>query len=82
MVHPGTIVSVLESAELLVPSQVARILGVTINTLAMWRHRNQGPDYLKIGGRVRYDASDVDARFPSGVGRQVARACCRPALAL
>jgi len=34
--------------------QVARILGVTYQTLANWRSKGMGPRYVKIGGQVRY----------------------------
>lgn len=29
--------------------------------LAQWRHYGRGPRYLKIGGRVRYRGSDLNA---------------------
>ena len=59
----------IEDAELLHPPQVAHELGVTVNTLAIWRHHHQGPAYLKIGGRVRYEPEDV-ARFKEACRRE------------
>jgi len=45
--------------ELLVPSEVARILKVSENTLAIWRHHRRGPDFLKLGRQVRYEDSVI-----------------------
>ena len=43
------------------PQQVVERYGVvTVRTLANWRSIGQGPDYIKIGGRVMYP---VDAVF-------------------
>lgn len=33
---------------------------INLNTLANWRHKNRGPAYLKIGGRVRYPKSVIE----------------------
>jgi excisionase family DNA binding protein len=47
---------------LLTTDQAARILGVARNTLENWRCQNAYPlAYVKIGRRVLYRASDVDA---------------------
>src|SRR5690554_8224203 len=43
------------------PAQVSDYLGVPVNTLKQWRVRQVGPRYCKIGGRVRYRWSDVEA---------------------
>ena len=40
--------------ELLRPAQVAKDLGITPNTLAIWRYYDRGPNFLKIGRQVRY----------------------------
>jgi hypothetical protein len=47
---PGTV--------FLTPQQVAdRYKGaITVRTLANWRSIGQGPDYVKIGGKVVYPA--------------------------
>jgi predicted heme/steroid binding protein len=34
---------------------------VTLATLATWRSRNTGPAYVKVGGKVLYRVSDVEA---------------------
>lgn len=41
-------------SHLLRPEEVASRLGVTVNTLAIWRHYRRGPSFLKIGRQVRY----------------------------
>lgn len=33
---------------------------VTVGTLANWRAKNRGPDYVKIGGRVLYPLAAVE----------------------
>ena len=42
------------------PSDVAIRLSVDQSTLAQWRWRGTGPDYVKVGGLVRYPRSAVD----------------------
>lgn len=44
----------------LITVQVAKYLEVSPSTLTVWRHRNKGPAYYKIGGLVRYRQSDID----------------------
>jgi predicted site-specific integrase-resolvase len=41
------------------PDEAARRLGVESSTLANWRWSGRGPKYVKLGGRVRYRASDL-----------------------
>lgn len=51
---------------LLTPAQVADKLGVSANTLAVWRCCKRYPlAYVKVGTRVRYRLEDVD-RFVQG----------------
>ncbi len=45
--------------ELLTPEQVARLTGLSPETLAQWRSQKRGIPYLKIGRAVRYDPADV-----------------------
>jgi excisionase family DNA binding protein len=45
------------------PAEAAEYLGITIRTLAEWRHSQSGPPYIRLGGptgRVRYARSDLD----------------------
>jgi len=48
--------------DLLDTKQVAEWLGVQRNLLEQWRHRGQGPAFIKTGGKlVRYRREDVEA---------------------
>lgn len=46
---------------LLTPDEVSTRLGITLDGLARWRQRREGPRHLKVGNRVRYRPADVDA---------------------
>jgi hypothetical protein len=35
--------------------------GLSIRTLERWRYLNQGPAFLKLGGRILYRLEDVEA---------------------
>lgn len=45
--------------------QAAKMLGITANTLKIWRYRGQGPRYRKVGQRVTYLRRDVQAYLRS-----------------
>jgi predicted DNA-binding transcriptional regulator AlpA len=45
--------------ELIDTEQLARKLGLKPNTLAQWRLTGSGPQYIKIGRRVRYRVIDI-----------------------
>ena len=50
------------SSPLLSPSTVSTMLSVKVGTLAVWRCTARYPlPFVKIGRRVMYKASDVDA---------------------
>ena len=52
--------------ELMTPEQVAAALLLSIRTLAAWRSSGRNPlAWIKVGGRVRYRRSDVDAWLES-----------------
>lgn len=51
------------------PAEVARRIGVTLETLANWRWRGFGPRSFKVGGRVRYRLLDV-AEWLEGQARR------------
>lgn len=57
--------------EFLTPEAESALLGVKVETLTMWRHRMQGPPYLKVGvgGRkmIRYPKSLTMAWMASRV---------------
>ena len=45
---------------ILTPEELAAYLGVTENTLAIWRHREKGPRFIPASKRaVRYSQRDV-----------------------
>jgi excisionase family DNA binding protein len=44
---------------LLTSSQVSQYLRVPASTLANWRYQGRGPAFVRLGGHVRYRASDV-----------------------
>jgi predicted site-specific integrase-resolvase len=46
---------------LLPPDIVAEALGVSVATLARWRCTGSGPTYIKAGGRIGYEAEDLEA---------------------
>ncbi len=41
--------------------QLARRWSLSPRTLERWRWRDQGPAYLKVGGRVVYRLTDIEA---------------------
>lgn len=47
--------------DLLTADDVAEVLCLSVGTLANWRSIGLGPIYVKVGGRVRYRASSVNA---------------------
>lgn len=49
------------SVEHLNQTQLARRWNVSPRTLERWRWLNQGPAFLKIGGRVAYRLEDITA---------------------
>jgi Helix-turn-helix domain len=55
--------SVPEAAQkrLLDPPEAARYLRMAKQTLARWRCHGLGPRFVRIGGRIFYDAADLDA---------------------
>lgn len=44
---------------LLTEDQAAEVLRVSSRTLQGWRHRGEGPPYVKLGSAVRYRCSDL-----------------------
>lgn len=45
--------------------EAAEFLGVKPCTLELWRCRKKGPRYSKLGSRVMYDLSELEAWFAS-----------------
>jgi hypothetical protein len=50
-------------------AQLARRWSLSPRTLERWRWQDQGPVYLKVGGRVVYRLEDVE-RFERDAARQ------------
>jgi hypothetical protein len=50
-------------------AQLARRWSLSPRTLERWRWQDQGPAYLKLGGRVLYRLADVEA-FEQAAARQ------------
>ena len=53
------------SRVLLLPPQVAERVGVTVGTLTNWRCLGIGPPWLKVGFRIRYVESELNAWLPT-----------------
>ena len=51
---------------LLDEKEVASILNINVATLRRWRWAGKGPRFLKIGGAVRYEQSDIVAFIEAG----------------
>jgi hypothetical protein len=46
---------------LLTPAEAARLMGISINTLAWWRRVGKGPKFHRVGRHARYAPSDLRA---------------------
>ena len=57
---------------LLDSSRVARLLGVEVATLAVWRRRGYGPRWYRIGKKVKYTEPDLRAWMAGQVGHDAA----------
>lgn len=42
-------------------AELARRWSISPRTLERWRYLNQGPAFLKLGGRILYRLEDVEA---------------------
>ncbi|MGH9640588.1 MAG: helix-turn-helix transcriptional regulator [Bryobacteraceae bacterium] len=60
----------LAAGYLLTDSEVAALLGASLQTIRNWRWRGEGPRYVKLGGRmVRYRPADL-AAFIAGTSEE------------
>lgn len=48
------------AAAFLTVKRAAAYLGISENTLYVWRHRREGPPSFRMGGRVMYRVSALD----------------------
>lgn len=57
----------MQSPRLLTPVEVAKLLGVTVQTLAVWRcERRYDLPYVKVGSYVRYRPADIELFIERG----------------
>jgi len=56
------------------PSEVASILGVKMDTLRIWRTRGTGPSVCRVGRLCRYRAKDVE-QYIEGVHEESSGEC-------
>ncbi|MEO9611900.1 MAG: helix-turn-helix domain-containing protein [Tateyamaria sp.] len=52
--------------EYLTPIDLSKLIQVPLNTLANWRCVGAGPNYVKLGQRIRYPAADVQEWIEAG----------------
>jgi predicted DNA-binding transcriptional regulator AlpA len=55
-----------DSVRLIDEHEAAKRLGLAVATLRRWRWVGRDPRFVKIGGAVRYDPSDLDAFIEAG----------------
>lgn len=56
----ATVVNLTEQKLLYTPQEVAQLLNIKINTLAVWRSRQkEGPNYIHVGRKVLYPVADL-----------------------
>jgi predicted DNA-binding transcriptional regulator AlpA len=48
-------------SDLLNTEQAAAFVDLSVSTLEAWRKVNRGPRYLRVGRKVRYRISDLEA---------------------
>ena len=69
---------VLGVEQLITMEQAAERCGVSLATMRKWRQRGIGPLSFRVGGQVRYDASELSAwlqdQREAGLREQAARA--------
>ena len=56
----------MEVPELMTATQVARILGVSTETLRKWRAKRKCLTFVRVGRHIRYRAADVAAFVERG----------------
>lgn len=47
------------------PESAAHYINMPLATLAYWRSMGTGPNWVRLGRRVRYDIADLDAFIES-----------------
>ena len=54
-------IAIETTRRLLKEDEAAQILSLEVATLRRWRWSGRGPRFIKLGGAVRYDPTDVQA---------------------
>ncbi|AFL89423.1 hypothetical protein Terro_3203 [Terriglobus roseus DSM 18391] len=49
----------LSTLQLVTETEAARLLATPPGTLRYWRHQGKGPNFVRLGGRVKYDLVEV-----------------------
>ncbi len=44
---------------LLSDKETANLLGISVKTLPVWRHKGKGPNYIRVESSIRYKLSDI-----------------------
>ena len=61
--------------------ELARRWGLSHRTLERWRYTDQGPTFLKLGGRIVYRLADIETFETSNLQRAVEADCSPPGTA-
>lgn len=60
--YPATPAEKLAAGCLLTEVELAALYGVSLQTVRNWRWKNEGPRWVRVGGRsIRYKPADVQA---------------------
>jgi len=59
------------------PEEAAEYLKLSPNTLRRWRWLGVGPEFVKVGGRVRYRQKDLESYLSITTQHTVTMAECR-----
>lgn len=54
---------------LLTPDEVAKLLGLSTKTLAEWRSKGRGPDFVRLRRNIRYRLADIKAYLAENIVR-------------
>lgn len=62
----ATTVNTEVGGDLMAQDEAAAYVARPVRTLEQWRHRGEGPPYIKRGRSVRYSRRDLDAWLAEG----------------
>lgn len=65
-------------AALLTESEAAQLVNLSVRTFQTWRVRGGGPQFVKLGGAVRYRRRDLDAWVESHLARTTGDVTAKP----